>query len=59
MRNEILISLLKDVDRQLWTRGAYVGIPLEGAALACSLRGLGKSVVLLPTKQEWSSPRNP
>ncbi len=55
MRNEILISLLKDVDRQLWTRGAYVGIPLEGAALACSLRGLGKSVVLLPTKQETMS----
>ena len=51
-RNEFLISLLKDVDRTLWTRGAYVGLPLEGAALACSLRDLGKTLVLLPVKQE-------
>lgn len=47
-----MTSRLSDVDSRLWARGASIGIPLEGAGLACSLRGCEKILVLVPTRQE-------
>lgn len=47
-----LSSLLKDLDAALWARGATAALPLDGAAPACSLRGSGKTLVLMPTKHE-------
>ncbi len=43
---------MKDVDDGLWARGAFIGLPLpDGASLACSLRGAGKLLLLVPTRQ--------
>lgn len=50
-RRRSLFSLLKDADPTLWARGAFIGLPLEGAAAACSMRGAGKLLALLPTRE--------
>ncbi len=41
-----------EIETGLWSRGASVGIPLEGAALACALRLCDKTLMLAPTRQD-------
>lgn len=48
----ILTSQLIKIDPSFWARGATIGLPLDGAALACSLRFCKKLLVLLPTRQD-------
>ncbi|MDY3869067.1 MAG: helicase-related protein [Pyramidobacter sp.] len=48
----LLASQFTEINEHLWARGASVGIPLDGAALACALRAEGKTLVILPTRQD-------
>lgn len=48
----LLTSQFIKADSSLWARGAAVGLPLDGAALACALRLCEKILVLMPTRQD-------
>ncbi len=47
-----MTTQLIKADPILWNRGASVGLPMDCAALACSLRDSDKMLVLLPTRQD-------